>query len=295
MDYLLTLKDEERPIFFAFLLYHPTLLSLAFRVHKSIIDTLGDPALRYRDDEQAKADAAAFLVMLVLRDWVHPMKEFHPGICNKRIRSRNKDLRRDWLTANTHEVDADPAQFYGGKLKVRALKPQPQAKNYDSEGKDLNRTQNHDYVDLNTDRDWRPAEPGDIMATVWREVKIIAKTAITDDFDLDPYYHEDNKLAILNMFVFQKLEVKEIAEKLDMKWTKVKTTKDSILQRINTKMERDHDFRCRMAAWTDPERGYKLLGDSRIHQFAFEYQYALRRGEDLPGADRLREIWHQPE
>ena len=104
-----------------------------------------------------------------------------------------------------------------------------------------------------------------------------------------------SKLAIISMYLFQKREVKEIAEKLGLPWTKVKTAKDSMRQRIETKMERDHDFKCRMAAWTDPERGYKLLGDSRIHQFAFEYQYALRRGEDLPGADRLREIWYQPE
>ena len=264
-------------------------------MRKSIIDTLGDPALRSRDDEQAKADAAAFLVMLVLRDWVHPMKEFHPGICNRRIRDRNRDIWRAWTSANTHEVEADPAQFYGGKLKVRALKPQPQATNYDANGKDLKRTQNHDFMDLNADQEWRPAEPDAIMPVVWREVKDIARVVIQDEFYMDPFYQKDNKLAIISMYLFQKREVKEIAEKLGLPWTKVKTAKDSMRQRIETKMERDHDFKCRMAAWTDPERGYKLLGDSRIHQFAFEYQYALRRGEDLPGADRLREIWYQPE
>src|SRR5262249_40420738 len=158
--------------------------------------------------------------------------------------------------------------FYGGKLKGRALKPQPQAANYDANWEDLNRTQKHDFMDLNADQDWRPAEPDAIMPVGWSEGKDIARVALQGDFGFDPYYQEDNKLAILTMFLFQKREVKDIAEKLDMQWTKVKTLKDSIRQRILTQMDRDHDFRCRMAAWTDPERGYKQLGDARIYKFA---------------------------
>jgi hypothetical protein len=292
----------HRPIFIEFLKYHPTLLSLAFRMRKSVIDKLGDRALKSSDDEQAKADAAAWLLLLVIREWVNKLEPFYAGTCNIRIRDRHKDEWDKWTRANTLKVDADPAKFKDGKYNLPVI-TQPPAVEHDHNGKRTD--DSRDFVDLNTAEHAQPQAPDAIGDATWTEVKKICREIIYEDyFSNNTYFHTGNRLAIATMWFFdnsspaegesekdaEKRKLKKIVADLGLSYDYVRNQKDSMRARFK-KLYRDNDrnLQRKMLAWRDPANA----DDAAVEQYAFEYQAAFFRGLPVPGAARLRELFQR--
>jgi hypothetical protein len=276
-----TLPPEQQPIFLDFLKYHPTLLSFVYRKRLGILEPTDDLVLFERGSEYAKHDAAFFLVMLVMKEFLtpkivdgvkQPLEPFSPAKCNLRIEGRVIDIWRGWTSANTLKVDAEGEQYKDGKYNLPMVKEQTSQEDYDAEGE--NRIENQDLADTDADKDALNKAPEYLQVDYLKEVTAVVTQVIYEDyFEADPFFHEKNRLLIAKRFFLEQREVKEIAEELCVEWKEVKKLKDYIEPRTMKQFKTDERF---------------LDGTK---QFALEYQWAATANKPTPGADRLRELW----